>query len=271
MTRGDQEIRTPKSHFTMIPNLYDDSDLDVFEFRLLAHFMRVGKCTESTRTTAKKCHMSIGTVVKKRKSLAKRGWIKTKKKVDSTIRVVVIDKWLENTTIYGGNKAKRSSGEHERESRSSSETACSSDEQPRSSNEIKEDSVKKTITKKKESIRENENWDFLFDSLAETCSVDPKTAGASLAKISDILFKAGYRDVDVKQFGRWWLSDDFRKRRGIPPTLWQLREQIAIVRDKHAKANAEHGQRLIDSVEERSKRVREELGLKDGEKLIGHT
>jgi hypothetical protein len=40
---------------------------------------------------------------------------------------------------------------------------------------------------------------------------------------------------------------------------------------EHAKANAEHGQRLTESVEERTQRAREESGLKDGEKLIGHT
>ena len=41
-----------------LPNLYDDADLDPYEFRLLAHYKRVGRCTEGTRTTAAKCHMS---------------------------------------------------------------------------------------------------------------------------------------------------------------------------------------------------------------------
>jgi len=122
-------------------------------------------------------------------------------------------------------------------------------------------------TGKKESIRLDENWNPLFDSLAEVCSVDPKTSGSSLAKITDVLFKAEYRDVDVRQFGRWWVSDDFRKSRGIPPTLWQLQEQIGIVKVQHAKANTENGRRLTESVEEKQKALREELGLADGEFL----
>ena len=37
-----------------LPNLYDDSDLDVYEFRLLAHYKRVGRCTEGSKATGKK-------------------------------------------------------------------------------------------------------------------------------------------------------------------------------------------------------------------------
>ena len=122
-------------------------------------------------------------------------------------------------------------------------------------------------TGKKESIRKHEDWNPLFDSLVEVCSVDPKTSGSSLAKITDVLFNAEYRDVDVRQFGRWWVSDDFRKSRGIPPTLWQLQEQIGIVKVQHAKANTENGRRLPMSVEEKRKALREELGLADGEFL----
>ena len=58
-----------------LPNLYDDSDLDPYEFRLLAHYKRVGTCTESTKTTAKKCKMSPRQVSSKRQVLRKSGFI----------------------------------------------------------------------------------------------------------------------------------------------------------------------------------------------------
>ena len=45
-----------------LPNLYDDMSLKMAEFRLLVHYVRVGKCWESIRTTAKKWRMSIAMI-----------------------------------------------------------------------------------------------------------------------------------------------------------------------------------------------------------------
>lgn len=95
-----QEIRQPKrKFFTMLPNLYDDADLDPYEFRLLTHYVRVGDCFESTRTTAEKCNMGHMTVVRKRKSLAEKGFIRLTRTPDFT-RVEVVDKWDENMGLY---------------------------------------------------------------------------------------------------------------------------------------------------------------------------
>ena len=122
----------PKEHFTMMPNIIDESDLDPHEFRLLLHYYRVGNCWEGTRTTAKKCNMSVGTVSKKRQSLADKGWIILQKPDNSTdtITITLIDKWEENIAHFRDKT--RSSGEppvHQ------VNTPRSSGEHPRSSGE----------------------------------------------------------------------------------------------------------------------------------------
>jgi DnaD/phage-associated family protein len=88
-----------------LPNLYDDAGLDPYEFRLLAHYKRVGTCTESTRTTAKICEMGVMTVSEKRQSLNDKGFISLKtitlKTGGYSFIVTVVDKWQENFLKYG--------------------------------------------------------------------------------------------------------------------------------------------------------------------------
>jgi hypothetical protein len=87
-----------------LPNLYDDADLDPYEFRLLAHFKRVGRCTEGLKTTAKKCHMSPSQASEKRRSLHDKGWIVMKevqlKDGGYAYVIFVVDKWRENFEKY---------------------------------------------------------------------------------------------------------------------------------------------------------------------------
>lgn len=95
-----------KKYRTELPNLYDDAGLDVYEFRLLAHYKRVGKCTEGLPTTAKKCNMSEGKASETRQALADKGWISLQKvnmdKGRYRFIVTVIDRWVENFARYSG-------------------------------------------------------------------------------------------------------------------------------------------------------------------------
>lgn len=88
------------------PNLYDDSDLTVYEFRLLVHYKRVGKCTEGLPTMSKKCHMSTGQASEARQSLADKKFIRLEKIPMGGARycyhVYVIDRWIENFARYSG-------------------------------------------------------------------------------------------------------------------------------------------------------------------------
>ena len=98
-----QEIREPKrKYFTMMPNLYDDANLTPHEFRLLAHYCRVGNCYEGRRTTAKICRMSKDTVTKVRQSLADKGFITLEHREGDSSLITIVDVWRRNTTTYGG-------------------------------------------------------------------------------------------------------------------------------------------------------------------------
>ena len=95
-----------------LPNLYDDADLDPYEFRLLAHYKRVGTCWESTATTAAKCKMSVGKVSEARRSLQDKGFINIQDEPSDygTIQITVKDVWAQNFEKY----AQRSHSEHDR-------------------------------------------------------------------------------------------------------------------------------------------------------------
>jgi hypothetical protein len=68
-----------RAFFFLLPNLADDSELDVYAFRLLAHYQRVaggdGTCAEPTTVTAARCRMSPRRVVQARTQLRDAGWI----------------------------------------------------------------------------------------------------------------------------------------------------------------------------------------------------
>lgn len=91
-----------------LPNLYDDSVLDPYEFRLLAHYKRVGICTESTKTTAKKTRMSPAQVSIKRRSLAEKDFIElTEVPINDkefSYSIAVVDIWKENFDTYSPHK-----------------------------------------------------------------------------------------------------------------------------------------------------------------------
>ena len=96
-----QQIKNPESNFTILPNMYDDADLSVYEFRLLVHYRRVGTTYEATRTTAKKCHMGLASVVRGRRVLADKGWITLGENDMGTIQIEVVDRWSTGGE-YGG-------------------------------------------------------------------------------------------------------------------------------------------------------------------------
>lgn len=94
-----------RKYRTELPNLYDDAGLDVYEYRLLGHYKRVGTCTESIKTTAEKCDMSEGKVSECRQSLYDKGFIEAVKVPvpnGFSYRINVVDKWMENFAMYSG-------------------------------------------------------------------------------------------------------------------------------------------------------------------------
>jgi hypothetical protein len=91
----------PEDFIAQFPMMYMDADLDPLEFRLLLHYAHKKKTYESVATTAKKCHMSTGSVSQKRTSLIEKGWITSEGVSEfGTLFISVVDKWKENNLLY---------------------------------------------------------------------------------------------------------------------------------------------------------------------------
>jgi len=143
-----------RKYRTELPNLYDDMGLDPYEFRLLAHYKRVGNCYESVATTAKKCCMSVGMVSKTRRALAEKGIIVIDDNPRGTSTITVVDVWEQNFERYSGRSPhERERSPHERE-RSPHERERSPHEQGRSPHETKKEPIKKEPIKKVSRERE---------------------------------------------------------------------------------------------------------------------
>jgi hypothetical protein len=111
--RDDGDLRRYR---TEVPNMADD-ELDPYQMRLYVHYKRVcgagadGACWESVDTTAERCKMSAGMVVKTRCQLVEMGYISVEKGANrnSTCTVTINDQWAENMNRY---VQKRSPDEH---------------------------------------------------------------------------------------------------------------------------------------------------------------
>jgi len=105
-----QHIHAPdlRKYRTELPNLVDDMGLGPYEFRLLVHYYRVGNCWESTRTTARKCAMSVGKVSEARRSLERRKLIEIGDNVQGTLQINVVDIWPQNFQNYAERAKKKS-------------------------------------------------------------------------------------------------------------------------------------------------------------------
>lgn len=88
-----------------MPNMADD-DLNLYEYRLYGHYKRVcgaadgGACFEGTRKTAEKTDMSHPMVIKTRRSLEEKGYIKCEYEPGQTVRVTLVDIWPINMARY---------------------------------------------------------------------------------------------------------------------------------------------------------------------------
>jgi hypothetical protein len=98
---------TQRSHFTMIPNIVDDGNLDPYSFRLYAHLRRVageaGECWQSTETLAEACKMSTGKVSECKGILKEAGLVIVRECSGAGGRyhnIVIVDVWADNAAHY---------------------------------------------------------------------------------------------------------------------------------------------------------------------------
>lgn len=94
--------------------------------------------------------------------------------------------------------------------------------------------------------------DPLFDAIAKVTCTDPATAGPSIGKIESALKKATppYTPEEVLKFGEDWPA-----WKDKPPSLWQLKEQIGIVRSPNGSGqnNKRSGVTMMDVIKEAQK------------------
>jgi hypothetical protein len=72
----------------------------------------------------------------------------------------------------------------------------------------------------------------------EVCQVDAATAGKSVGKVRSVLLKSSppYTPEEVVLFKQWWWAGGYRKR---PPRIWDLQEQIGVIRREKPKPAGE--------------------------------
>lgn len=93
-------------YFHQMLNMADD-DLNPYEYRLLGHYIRVcggsGKCWEAAKTTASICQMSKPKMLKTRKALEDRGYIRVETSGGGrkrTTRITIVDRMMDNIQRY---------------------------------------------------------------------------------------------------------------------------------------------------------------------------
>ena len=71
--------------------------------------------------------------------------------------------------------------------------------------------------------------DLVFDAVAELCVLDVKikTNASLIAKVANELKSAGYDQTHVARFGKWWLSDNWRRTNTPIPKPIQVLQQFA--------------------------------------------
>lgn len=198
-----------KKYFHIMLNLADD-ELNPFQYRLLGHYVRVGECTEGTRTTAKITKMSVGMVVKTRRELAQMGYIAlTEPKSDTdTVHVTIVDRWAENIANYAQPVHQVNTPVHGVNKR-------------------------RTDTTNVVSTAPTRKPDALFDAFMEVCKLDPKTAGSFIGKYKTVVKAAGYTPEDVKRFGEIWYTREYPggAKDNKPPSAASVAKYIQWVRE----------------------------------------
>lgn len=98
-----------RKYFTMMLNMAED-ELDPFQYRLLAHYLRWaghgGSKSEGLKTTAKTVKMSISKVRSTRRELVSMGYILVQEPNQEEIKegvpaiITIVDRWEENVARY---------------------------------------------------------------------------------------------------------------------------------------------------------------------------
>lgn len=202
-----------------LPNLYDESGLDPYEFRLLVHYVRRGNCYESVRTTAECCNMSSAQVVKKRNSLEEKKFIRVSENERGTLTIEVVDMWELNFVTYSGVSDMNTRSPHEQEC-SQDELGCSPRERGCSPREHKKEPIKKQPDKKKPN-KKNTGATQSDSRVKDMVSAFQELIGYPIAnwgaesKAAKNIMANGYGWEDVKDCYGYMKAEEFWKDKHI--------------------------------------------------------
>lgn len=156
-------------YFHQMLNMADD-DLDPYEYRLLGHYIRVGKCKQGLTKIAKTTRMGKAKVILTRAALEEKGYIKNvmpsaeDARKGKTVHTTVIDRWAENIARY----SKAGSNPYQP---STNQNQLPGTNQNRKNNSIKknqeEESPNGAVTSKKKTSYSKEQLDALHDAICE--------------------------------------------------------------------------------------------------------
>jgi len=222
---------SPRTYFTMIPNLVDDLNfLTPFAYRLYAHLRRVagenGACWQNTNTLASSCNMSAGSVSKAKRELAAADLIHIEKKSGPNglyDYITILNIWQLNHDHFTD-----SQNEQPTPPRSPHERPRSPGERPRSPGETKKNSLRKSLEEEDERApRAPASW---FSTLAKTCAIDLAVATEpqkrQVQQSAQMLSSSpGAALSDLSQFRDWWSKHDWRGKKGDIPTPAQVRAE----------------------------------------------
>lgn len=110
-------------------------------------------------------------------------------------------------------------------------SASAAKQEPIKEPKAKRNGASRSVTGSNDVTTKERPRDLLFDAIAEVCQLDPtvKTNGAQIGRAKRELTGADppYNETHVRNFGKWWLSDDWRKRNTPIPSVPQLLQKIA--------------------------------------------
>lgn len=85
---------------------------------------------------------------------------------------------------------------------------------------------KKEIKRKGDAAEKTAVRNAMFSLVARVCRMDMNLKRGHINTVVKRLMEAGYVPEDLEFFAGWWEKNDFRGRRGDPPTTKQLEDRI---------------------------------------------
>ncbi len=256
MTEADTKAKNERTlevggehlFFAMIPNMIDDLDLSPYAYRLYGHFKRVagegGKCYQNTQMLADACHMSGGMVSRGKAELLNKNLITLERSSRpgggrGKDQIRIVDVWIENHKQFSQREQSPAIGEQGEQFSQGERQSSQGENSIFTTRDAKEDPTLRKPNKEKGDtapavplIQQSNLIHALAKSLASVCLLDYASNAESLLSEARKLSRAKppspppTPDLILFVYGRDgpWYRDDFRGKKGEPPTPSQVRQ-----------------------------------------------